>query len=162
MKLIHIVGKQNNGKTTLIVDVVKELAGRGLRIGTLKHSGHEHELDRPGKDSFLHREAGGNPAAVVTANMMAVFMPRDKTEDPVEKLVPLFADTDLVLVEGYVDGPGEKIEVWREAVGTDPMIFERDDIKAVVTDDDIKTDLPVWPRKDVSSITDNICALAGI
>ena len=46
MKLIHIVGRQNNGKTTLIVELVNEFIKRGLRIGTMKHSGHEHELDK--------------------------------------------------------------------------------------------------------------------
>ncbi len=162
MKLIHIVGRQNNGKTTLIVELVKELNKRGLRIGTIKHSGHEHELDKPGKDSYRHRHAGGTPAAAVTANMMAIYLPRQVNENPLEKLHPFFNDVDLLIIEGFVDGPGKKIEVWREKVGTVPRVLEREDIDVVITDDNIDTQITVWPRNDIAKIADNICTLVGI
>ncbi len=162
MKLIHIVGRQNNGKTTLIVELVKELKNRGINIGTMKHSGHAHELDKPGKDSFLHREAGGTPAVAVTKNLMAVYMPRHEDEDPLEQLAPFFADKDLVIIEGYIDGPGKKIEVWREEIGTVPRITERNDIEAIITNDGIDTDRPVLSRKDIKVIADYVCKLAGI
>jgi molybdopterin-guanine dinucleotide biosynthesis protein B len=160
MKLIHIVGRQNNGKTTLIIDLLKELKTRGLNVGTLKHSSHVHELDKPGKDSFLHREAGGCPAAVATKNQLAVYMTRRPQENPFNHLAPLFEKTDLVLIEGYISGPGKKVEVWRKDLGTDPLVLERDDIVAVVTDDKIETDRPVWPRSDISNLADHICRLA--
>lgn len=51
MKLIHIVGRQNHGKTTLIVELLEEFARQAIVVGTIKHSSHAHELDRPGKDS---------------------------------------------------------------------------------------------------------------
>ena len=162
MILIHIVGRKNNGKTTLIVELLNELKNRGLRVGTMKHSGHVHELDKPGKDSFQHREAGGNPAVVATKNQVAVFLPRAPEEDPFKNVTSLFEKTDLVLVEGYIMGPGIKVEVWRKEKGNTPLIFERNDIKAVITEDDIDTDFPVWPRNEINEIADNICSLAAI
>lgn len=162
MNLIHIVGSQNSGKTTLIVDLLKEFKKRNLQIGTLKHSRRAHELDQPGKDSFLHREAGGNPAAIVTANQMAVYLPRDENVNLIDKLAPFFSDTDLILIEGYIDGPGKKIEVWREVVGNPPLVLEREDIEAVVTNDTIKATLPILSRADVKGIADYICTIAGI
>ncbi|MDY6823982.1 MAG: molybdopterin-guanine dinucleotide biosynthesis protein MobB [Thermodesulfobacteriota bacterium] len=66
MHIVHIVGCARNGKTALIVDLAREITRRGLKVGSLKHSGHDHELDRPGKDSYLHRQAGAVPAAVAT------------------------------------------------------------------------------------------------
>ncbi len=159
MKLIHIVGRQNNGKTTLIVELVKEFTNQGLEIGTLKHSSHQHELDKPGKDSFLHREAGGHPAAIATLNQIAVYLPRKAGENPFDKLASLYAETDIVLVEGYIAGPGKKVEVWRNEIGSNPLALERDDIIAVITDDDIDTDVPLWPRNDVAKIADNILNL---
>jgi molybdopterin-guanine dinucleotide biosynthesis protein B len=160
MKLIHIVGRQNNGKTTLIIDLLKELKSRGLNVGTLKHSSHVHELDKPGKDSFLHREAGGSPAAVATKNQLAVYMTRQPQEDPFNYLAPLFEKTDLVLIEGYISGPGKKVEVWRKKLGTTPLVLERNDIEAVVTNDKIDTDQPVWKRSNIANLADNICQLA--
>ena len=55
--------KNDRGKTTLLIELVEELTRRGVRVGTIKHSSHSHELDTPGKDSFRHRQAGATPAA---------------------------------------------------------------------------------------------------
>ena len=156
MRLIHIVGRQNNGKTTLIVELIAELTKRGFRVGTLKHSSHTHELDRPGKDSYLHRTAGACPAAVAAKDLMAVYLPRQPEENPLDRLAPLFEHVDLVLVEGYHSGPGKKVEVWRASVGTTPLFSERNDIDAVITDDAVATRLPVWPRSGITAIADNI------
>jgi molybdopterin-guanine dinucleotide biosynthesis adapter protein len=161
MKIIHILGRQNNGKTTLIVDLVHELIKRDIRVGTLKHSSHEHELDRPGKDSYLHRMAGACPAAIATKNMMAVYIPRHTGENPFDKLDPLFHQTDLILVEGYLSGPGKKIEVWRKSAASAPLFLERKDIEAVISDDDIETTLPVWPRNNIAFVADQILKMAG-
>ncbi len=54
---IHIVGRKNSGKTTLIVELVSHLTNLDYRVGTIKHTHHHHELDTPGKDSFRHCEA---------------------------------------------------------------------------------------------------------
>ena len=162
MNLIHIVGRQNNGKTTLIVALIAELKKRNIKVGTLKHSSHSHELDKPGKDSFLHRQAGADPAAVVTNNMMAVYMPVDPNKDPVEKLKPLYKGCDLIILEGNHLGKGLKIEIWRKEVGTEPIAGEQNDIKALITDDDIRIGIPVWPLKDVKIIADNIIELLDL
>lgn len=162
MQLIHIIGRKNNGKTTLIVELVQELKRRGVKVATLKHSGHDHELDTPGKDSYRHHAAGGDPAVVMTRNKMAVYIGREPGDDSLALLAPLFAGSDLVLVEGYVDGPGVKIEVWRDEVGTEPLFRERDDIVAVVTNDVVETDLPVWSRKDIATLAGHVARLAGI
>ncbi len=162
MNLIHIVGRKNNGKTRLIVELIQEMRRRGFRVGSIKHSGHTHELDKPGKDSYYHREAGGEPAAVITADQLAVYLPLRKGDEPIKVLAPLFAGTDLVLVEGYIHGPGKKVEVWRKEIGSRPICHESNDIIAVVTDDAIDTTLPAWPRKDMNIVADGICRLAGL
>jgi molybdopterin-guanine dinucleotide biosynthesis protein B len=162
MKMIHILGRQNNGKTTLIVDLVQEFTIRGIRVGTLKHSSHDHELDRPGKDSYLHRKAGACPAAIATKEMIAVYLPKKPEENPFDKIESLFHHIDLILVEGYLSGPWKKVEVWRKSVNTVPIFSERKDIEAVISDDDIETTLPVWPRKNIAFIADEILKMAEV
>ncbi|MBW2565111.1 MAG: molybdopterin-guanine dinucleotide biosynthesis protein MobB, partial [Deltaproteobacteria bacterium] len=44
---IHIIGQPGSGKTTLIVDIIKELNKRNIKVGSMKHSAHIHELDKP-------------------------------------------------------------------------------------------------------------------
>ncbi|MDY6905832.1 MAG: molybdopterin-guanine dinucleotide biosynthesis protein MobB [Thermodesulfobacteriota bacterium] len=89
-----------------------------------------------------------------TTDQMAVYLPRYPDENPFDRLGHLFAECDIVMVEGYADGPGKNIEVWRAANGKAPLFTERDDILAVVTDDPVGTGLPVWPRSDVAAIVD--------
>ena len=157
MHTIHIVGRKNHGKTTLVLELLAEFGKRGLRVGSVKHSVHVHELDTPGKDSHSHRLAGAEPVAVVTSELVAVFQSR--RDNFYEQLAPLYAHCDLVLVEGHIDGPGIKLEVWRESIGGPCLADERADIAAVISDDQPKASVPVMPRCDVPTIADKILAL---
>jgi len=75
MRRLHIVGRKNSGKTTFIVELVRYFTSSGLRIGTIKHTHHQHELDTPGKDSHRHREAGAQVVGILSRAMSAVFLP---------------------------------------------------------------------------------------
>ena len=161
MKCIHVVGRQNHGKTTLLVELLEELSRRGIRAGTIKHTSHVHELDTPGKDSFRHRQAGANPVAIVSKDLIGVYLPRDPSDDFYDSLAGMFTGCDLVLVEGHLDGPGTKIEVWREAIGGVPLAAERNDIMAVVSDDPVSLDVPVWPRSNVAALAEHVLALSN-
>ena len=102
MKRIHIIGGKNHGKTTLIVELVQELSARGVRVGTIKHTHHEHELDLPGKDSYRHREAGAAVAGILSQSMNAVFWPPQTTDNSTSDsryavFEQIFADCDVVL-----------------------------------------------------------------
>lgn len=158
LPLVHIVGRQDAGKTTLIVEIVAVLTCRGVHVGTIKHTGHLHELDTPGKDSHRQRIAGARPAAVLTPGLGAVYFPVGGALDPYGQLRPLFAGCDLVLVEGHLDGPGPKIEVWRAGAQA-PLAQGRQDIVAVVSDDRPGVELPVWPLQDVPELATRVLEL---
>jgi molybdopterin-guanine dinucleotide biosynthesis adapter protein len=158
MRLLHIVGRKNHGKTTLMLDLIEELSRRGLRVGSIKHSSHAHELDQPGKDSFRHRKAGANPAAIVTTEMFGVYRAREAGDDFYSRMEPLFADCDMVLVEGHLEHPGPKVEVWRESLGGNCLAAEIKEIIAVVSDDVPAGGTVVWPRCSVSLIANKILA----
>ena len=162
MTPIHIVGHAGCGKTTLIVDLVKTLVKKNILVGTLKHSAHIHELDKPGKDSFRHRTAGASPVTVVTEEMSAVYLPRTPDTSPEMIIETYYSKVDLVLIEGWISGPFQKIEVYREAIGRPPLFSGLAHMKAVVSDDSIgKTDLPVFSRSDVESLADFLLTLRG-
>jgi molybdopterin-guanine dinucleotide biosynthesis protein B len=153
---IHIVGRKNHGKTTLVVELVREFRRRGMRVGTIKHSRHAHELDTPGKDSHRHRGAGADPAAILTHDSIGVFLHRRAGDDCYQRLAPLFADCELVLVEGDIEAGGVNVEVWRQAMGTPCLAAERGDIAAIVSDDQPPVAVPVWPRTDVTRLAEQI------
>jgi len=130
-----------------------------LRVGAIKHTSHSHELDVPGKDSYRQRLGGASPTAVVTGDLIGLYVPRRADDDFYGRLTPVFADCDLVLVEGHVDADGAKIEVWRRAVGGPCLASQRRDVTAVVTDDWPEVNVPVWPRSGPPHVAQNILSL---
>ena len=162
LKRVHIVGRKNSGKTTLIVELVTCLTKRGYRVGTIKHTHHQHELDTPGKDSHRHREAGARAVGIFTPDMSAVFCPRGPDQDGDARYALLdaaFAECDIVLVEGHLKTSGDKIEVWRAQTGADPLAQSETTVLAVVTDDPVEVSSPVWPRANVDDIADRILVI---
>ena len=162
MKRLHVIGRKNHGKTTLVVDLIEELVGRGLRVGTVKHTHHRHELDVPGKDSHRHREAGAAVVGVLSGGLSAVFIPTSDAApgsgDRYAALAPAFVGCDLVLVEGDSEATAPKIEVWRRAVGGDPYASKDAGVLAVVSDDTPDVATPLLSRSNVPAIADWILA----
>jgi molybdopterin-guanine dinucleotide biosynthesis protein B len=135
MRVIGFAGWSGSGKTTLIVKLIPALIGRGLSVSTLKHAHHSLEIDRPGKDSYLHREAGAREVLVASARRWALMHElRDEDEPHLADLLPRLSDVDLVIVEGFKSEAHAKIEVHREAIGK-PLLFPEDrNIVAIVSD----------------------------
>ena len=67
MKVWGVTGWKNAGKTGLMERLVREFTRRGLAVSTLKHAHHAFEVDREGKDSHRHREAGATEVLVALA-----------------------------------------------------------------------------------------------
>ena len=135
MKPFHIIGQPGSGKTTLIVDIIKELNKQNIKVGSLKHSAHVHELDKPGKDSYRHRKAGASPVSMVTKEMTAVYLTKTPEMTPQALMEKYYSDIDIVLIEGWISGPHDKIEIWRKAVKKPPLFLNIRHVKAIVSDD---------------------------
>ncbi len=165
-KRIHIVGRKNNGKTQLVVDLVTELSRSGYRVATIKHTHHRHELDTPGKDSWRHRQAGAAMVGVLSDQLSAIFLPVDTSvggEDRYRLLQPLLDNCDLVLVEGNLATAAPKIEVWRAVISSEPIYPGVPGIEMVVSDDALPRPHPMhMPRTDVAAIAAWIMARLGL
>ncbi|HEX4878901.1 MAG TPA: molybdopterin-guanine dinucleotide biosynthesis protein B [Limnobacter sp.] len=126
------------GKTTLIEQLLPLLIGQGVRVSVIKHAHHAFDIDRPGKDSFRHREAGAYEV-LITANKRWVLMHelRDEEEPSLEEQIQRLSPCDLVIVEGFKRSNIPKIEIWREA-NNKPMLYPEDpNIIAVACDVEI-------------------------
>ncbi len=163
---VHIVGRKNSGKTTLVCDLVREFTSRGIRVATIKHTHHHHELDTPGKDSHLHREAGAAAVGILSPQMTAMFIPSDRElrgERRYEQFESLFADCQLILVEGDLNSTAPRVEVWRSVVSEEPYAAKDSVISAVISDDSVGgLSCPVWPRNSVRNVADKIADLVQV
>jgi molybdopterin-guanine dinucleotide biosynthesis protein MobB len=163
MRRIHIVGGKNHGKTTLVVELVAEFVRRGLRVGTIKHTHHQHELDVPGKDSHKHREAGATVVGILTKSVNAVFWSnvdaQARIRGPIgderyRQFEAAFSDCDLVIVEGDTMTAAPKLEVWRAAPGTVLLAESLTNVLAIVSDDSPMTQLPIVARHSIAAVAD--------
>lgn len=159
----HIVGRKNSGKTTLVCELVRQLTDRGVKVATIKHTHHQHELDTPGKDSHKHRESGAAGVGILSAQMTAAFVPVQRDEDEAVRYARfnvMFNDCDIILVEGDLHATARRIEVWRAANNPQPYATEHRNIDVLVTDDERPSDLPsscdVLPRADLSALLDRL------
>ena len=158
MHIFGIAGFKNAGKTTLVVDLIREFTGRGLTLATVKHAHHEFDIDHPGKDSYQHREAGAVEVIVASARRWAHIkeLP-DESEPELAELLQHIGAVDLVLVEGYKHGTHPKLEVRRQGHDAPFLAGSQAEIRAVVSDDMIDdAPVPVLLREDVPAIADFI------
>ena len=155
IQAVSFVGKSNSGKTTLIAQVIPELKKRGFKIAVLKHAHHGFEIDRKGKDSDIYRESGADGVMLASPYGMALMKPFSK-EKPLDELLDYFQDMDLVIVEGYKRSHLPKIEVFRKEKHERPLTKTLENLIAIVTDDEIVTDLPFFSPHNIQGITNFI------
>ncbi len=134
MNVLGLAGWSGAGKTTLLTALLPLLTAQGLRVSTIKHTHHGVDLDKPGKDSFRHREAGAHEVMVASAARWALLHEHDGPEPSLDDLLARMTPVDLVLVEGFKSSPIPKLEVYRAALGKPPLWPGRDDILAVASD----------------------------
>ena len=117
--VLAVSGLHNSGKTTLLEKLLPALRSRGLKVGIIKHDGHDFTPDVPGTDSYRLREAGAEGVAVYSGQRYLLTEMFRLTE---QDLLALFErhGYDLVLLEGFKSSGWPKIEVVRSAVSAAP------------------------------------------
>jgi len=162
MRIIGLAGWSGSGKTTLVTSVIPVLVKRGLKVSTVKHAHHGFDIDQPGKDSWLHREAGASEVAVVSSRRWAIVHELgDEPEPPFADLLAKLSPVDLVIVEGFKRHSHPKLEIYRAAVGK-PLLHPDDDcIVAIATDVPLReAQVPVLMLDDIESIANVLQAEA--
>ena len=56
--VLAVSGAHNSGKTTLLEKLLPVLRSRGLKVGIIKHDGHDFTPDVPGTDSSVCGKQG--------------------------------------------------------------------------------------------------------
>ena len=174
--MIGIAGRPGSGQTSLMVDLVRELSARGLTVsimmgtgGTAMEAGGAAmgedgaaAIDRPGKDSYRHRDAGAEEVMVTSAQRWALIHGGGATE---RDLLARMAAVDVVITEGMDCIGCPMIEVHRgtAAAGEGPLAMDDPAILAVVSDVPLEgLDKPVIDLGDAPAVADFIVAHLGL
>lgn len=153
MKVIGMAGWSGSGKTTLVEKLIPKFTARGLRVSVIKHAHHGFDLDKPGKDSYRHREAGALQVLMLSNDRWVLMHElRGAPEPTLDEQLRLLAPCDLVLIEGYKEAAVPKIEIHRPALGKPPLWPENPHVIAVASDATIECPLPCLPLNDPAAI----------
>ena len=156
LPIVCIVGASNSGKTTFLEKLIPELRRRGYRVGTLKHDVHGFEMDQEGKDTWRHRLAGARTVGIASPLMLAAIR-ETAAEMPLELIAGrYFYEEDILLTEGYKRSHFPKIEVFRSAVEVKPICSPEDNLLAIVTDDLVQLEVPLFRFDEVTGVADLI------
>lgn len=126
--LLGFAAFSGTGKTTLLEKLIPLLCEQGLNVALIKHSHHNIELDKPGKDSYRLRKAGACQLLLAGTERALLFHEYGQKEDKklIEQLRLLdIRGLDLVLVEGYRNESFNKIELHRVGLNK-PFLFVDD------------------------------------
>ena len=164
MKIFGLAGWSGSGKTGLIIRLLPIFVDWGLTVSTIKHAHHHFDIDKPGKDSFRHREAGAQEVLISSASRWAMMHEiRDGREAGLDELIARMSPVDLLLVEGFKRERLPKLEVHRPVLGQ-PMLQPGDpDIVAVASDTAIAgLDVPCLDLDDTAAIARFILTHCGL
>jgi len=156
MRIVGLAGWSGAGKTTLLARLIPVLRARGLRVSTVKHAHHSFDLDIPGKDSHIHRQAGATEVFVSSSGRWAqIHELRGEPEPQLREILTRLSPVDLVIVEGYKRHGHPKLEIYRAEVGK-PLLHPDDNwIVAVASDAPVPAArVPVLDLNDLEKIAD--------
>ncbi len=157
--VVAFSGPSGAGKTRLLVRLLPALRRRGLRVAALKHSGHPHSFDVPGKDTDLLRRAGALAAVVGGPAGAAWFGPPLGGARAMARLLPA---VDLVVAEGIKAERLPRVEVHARRAGRGFLCARDRRVVAVVSDEAPPRDLPCFAHGEVEALADFLCRRFGL
>lgn len=153
--VFSVVGSKSNvGKTTVLCNIIRELKARGYRVATIKHDVHGFDIDHPGKDTWLHAEAGADIVSISSSKKMAII---EKVEEEysLDEMIKKIKGVDIIISEGYKYGDKAKLEVFRKEVAEE-LNSKDEDLFGIVTNKKFDKDIPQFDFDQIDKLVDLI------
>ena len=151
---VSLAGYSNSGKTTVMASLIRIIKRRGYRVAAVKHAHHGYTMDPPGTDSWHYAQSGADQVVVVGPESLTVheFYQGEKS---LLEILERIQNVDIILVEGFKNQPGPKIEIYRQdhSAGRIPLSGS---VLAVVSDVPIADDLPQFSFDELEELADFI------
>jgi molybdopterin-guanine dinucleotide biosynthesis protein B len=156
-RILVFSGPSGVGKTTLLEKLLPALVARGLKVGALKHSGHPHPFDRPGKDSARLRAAGAVAVVVQGPAELAYFGP---PVIGIRALARLLPNVDLVVAESFKTEPLPRVEVHRAEIDRRFLCARDPHVVAFVGESEPPRPLPWFTPGEVDELAEFVTRFA--
>lgn len=158
--LLAIAAWSGTGKTTLLKQLIPLLLEKGIRPGLIKHTHHDMDVDKPGKDSYELRKAGAVQTIVASQKRWALMTETPEVPDLDLHYLASRMDSsrlDLILVEGFKHEPVAKILLFRQETGHKAEELEIDPcVISVASNVPLAISVPVLDINNAEGIADFI------
>ena len=136
MLICGIIGWKNSGKTYFAQKLINYFNSKNLKVASIKHAHHDFNIDKPGTDSFLHREAGSQEVIVSSSKRwVKINELRNKEEKSLNDLLSELDSPDIVIVEGFKNENHPKIEIINNSLKPSTYMFTKlNNIVAIISD----------------------------
>lgn len=148
--IVSFVAYSGTGKTTFLERLIPKLKARGLKIAIVKHDGHRFEIDHEGKDSDRFTKAGADVTGLISSEKAVLI--ENRQTDP-EEFLKKIDGVDLILTEGFKQGPWPKIMLHRKGTRK-PMPLLPEECLAVISDVEILGCKNVFPLEEIEKTAD--------
>jgi molybdopterin-guanine dinucleotide biosynthesis protein B len=175
LAIVGFVAYSGTGKTTLIEQLIAFLTERSYKVSVIKHTHHHFDIDKPGKDSYRHREAGASEVLMISDQRWVLMHElRQSPEPTIEQQLSMLSPCDLVIVEGFKDANIPKIELWRfdhDECAANPVKANQDNfIQAIaypggidaVNKPDLTRDISVLDLNNIEEMAQQVLSIAGV
>ncbi len=159
--IISVVGYSGAGKTTLMEKLIGELTLRGYRVGSIKHDVHGFEMDKPGKDSWRHKQAGASTTLISSPRQIGMVMDVDHDHNP-DELRKFFPHVNIILTEGYKKQSRPKVEIFRSGIHGEPLCRSDDNVIAIMSDIPVGLKTHRFTLDDVAGLVDFLIEKFGL
>ena len=154
-KTIGITGWKDVGKTHYASLIIKLLVKKGYHVGSIKHAHHDFDIDKPGTDSFKHREAGSNQVIISSSKRWAkITENNNENEKSLDELIQELHNVDIVVVEGFKKDDHPKIEILSNDLKNRNK--EINNVIAIVSDGLKHNTIPVFKKNDIENLVEFI------
>ncbi len=158
MKICGIVGWKNSGKTFIAQKLIAYFTTQKFNVASIKHAHHNFDIDKPGTDSFLHRQSGSQQIIISSSKRWAKISELNKSkEKTLYELISDFNNPDIVIVEGFKNEKHSKIEIINDNFNPSTYLFPHlKNIIGIVSDLKIATSINQFKKNEINIIANYI------
>jgi molybdopterin-guanine dinucleotide biosynthesis protein B len=157
VKTIAVIGWKNSGKTTLVSNLVKFFKEKKIKVGVVKHAHHSFDIDHPNTDSYKIRKSGAYKTTLVSDKRLALMEEKITSDINLGSLIDLNKDCDLLIFEGFKSYDELiKLEVHIKKNDKDYLYKSTNNVKYLVTDDDLDHPIQTFNHSQIDKIASEI------
>ena len=130
--VIGFYGESNTGKTTLIVNIIKQLTSENFQVATVKITDKHIDIDTKGKDTWRHSQAGSQLVVLPSPMETDFLLKKNITMDEILQHVNELGEIDIVLVEGAHEESIPKVRLGNLPERKNTILTYKDDFKGLI------------------------------